>query len=73
MTGYAQGFDFGSAEFGVNFGRYIDSTGGDQFVAQAANTLSNEIHPIDDMRSTADYRRAVAVNLLRRFWADTTS
>jgi len=39
LTGYAQGFDFGSAEVGVNFGRYIDSTGGDQFVAQAANTL----------------------------------
>jgi xanthine dehydrogenase iron-sulfur cluster and FAD-binding subunit A len=30
-----------------------------------------EIAPIDDLRSTADYRRNVAVNLLRRFWTDT--
>lgn len=37
----------------------------------AADALANEIHPIDDLRSTADYRRRVAVNLLRRFWRDT--
>ncbi len=36
-----------------------------------ARALAEEIHPIDDVRSTADYRRGVAVNLLRRFWADT--
>ena len=40
LTGYAQGFDFGNSEFGVDFGRYVDSTGDDHFVAQAANTLA---------------------------------
>lgn len=35
----------------------------------AARILETEIAPIDDMRSTADYRRRVAVNLLRRFWS----
>ena len=33
--------------------------------------LEREIQPIDDLRSSADYRRAVAGNLLRRFWAET--
>jgi xanthine dehydrogenase iron-sulfur cluster and FAD-binding subunit A len=33
--------------------------------------LTDEIAPIDDARSTAEYRRRVAANLLRRFWADT--
>jgi len=37
----------------------------------AVEALAREIQPIDDVRSTADYRRAVAANLLRRFWADT--
>jgi len=37
--------------------------------AQAA--LEREITPIDDVRSTARYRRAVARNLLARFWVET--
>ncbi|MDO8501945.1 MAG: FAD binding domain-containing protein [Gemmatimonadaceae bacterium] len=37
----------------------------------AAEILGHEISPIDDVRSTADYRRRVAQNLLRRFWAET--
>lgn len=40
---------------------------------EAADVLASEIHPIDDVRSTAEYRSAVAVNLLRRFRADTAS
>ena len=40
-------------------------------IDEAAEVLGNEITPIDDVRSTADYRRRVSVNLLRRFWADT--
>src|SRR3954466_9425135 len=40
-------------------------------VDEATETLSAEINPIDDVRSTADYRKRVAVNLLRRFWSDT--
>jgi CO/xanthine dehydrogenase FAD-binding subunit len=31
------------------------------------HALSSEIAPIDDIRSTADYRRRVAVNLVRQF------
>ena len=31
----------------------------------------SEIAPIDDIRSTADYRRRVPTNLLRRFWSET--
>ena len=32
----------------------------------AATTLANEIHPIDDVRSTADYRRVVSARILHR-------
>jgi xanthine dehydrogenase small subunit len=32
----------------------------------AAATLATEIHPIDDVRSTAEYRRAVAARVLHR-------
>ena len=51
-------------EHGLASGRSIDD---------AAATLEREIKPIDDVRSTADYRRRVSVNLLRRFWSDTAS
>ena len=37
-------------------------------IAEAQETLLREITPIDDMRSTAEYRRRVAANLLARFW-----
>jgi xanthine dehydrogenase small subunit len=33
--------------------------------------MASEIAPIDDIRSTADYRRRVAANLLARFWNDS--
>lgn len=36
----------------------------------AQRTLLDEIAPIDDIRSTAEYRRRVAANLLARFWID---
>lgn len=42
-------------------------------IDEAARVLEQEIHPIDDVRSTAEYRRAVSGNLLRRFWADTAT
>ena len=38
---------------------------------EAAEILGAEISPIDDVRSTADYRRRVAMNLLRRFVSET--
>jgi CO/xanthine dehydrogenase FAD-binding subunit len=40
-------------------------------IAEARAALLEEIHPIDDMRSTADYRRRVAANLLEQFWRET--
>jgi len=42
-------------------------------LAEARHVLSGEIHPIDDIRSTAAYRHQVAGNLLERFWRDTES
>jgi len=39
-------------------------------LAEAQRILLEEIAPIDDVRSTAEYRRRVAANLLARFWND---
>ena len=39
----------------------------------AATILGEEIQPIDDVRSTAEYRQIVTANLLRRFWSDTSA
>jgi xanthine dehydrogenase small subunit len=41
-----------------------------QTADHAAETLAAEIHPIDDVRSTADYRRAVASRVLHRLLRD---
>jgi xanthine dehydrogenase small subunit len=38
-------------------------------IEEAQRIFGEEISPIDDIRSTADYRRKVAVNLLRRWWS----
>jgi CO/xanthine dehydrogenase FAD-binding subunit len=40
-------------------------------IAEARRTLEAEIQPIDDLRSTAEYRRRVSANLLEKFWNDT--
>jgi xanthine dehydrogenase small subunit len=45
------------------------SGGGSLADAQAA--LLTEITPIDDVRSTGEYRARVAANLLAQFWKDT--
>jgi CO/xanthine dehydrogenase FAD-binding subunit len=37
----------------------------------AMGVLRDEIAPIDDVRSTAEYRRLVSANLLRRFWTES--
>ncbi len=37
----------------------------------AVRLLDEDIHPIDDLRSTEAYRRDVTANLLRRFWGET--
>jgi xanthine dehydrogenase small subunit len=39
-------------------------------LTDAIRVLSEEITPIDDIRSTADYRRRVAGNLLTAFWQE---
>jgi CO/xanthine dehydrogenase FAD-binding subunit len=44
-----------------------------QGIDAAAAALGAEITPIDDVRSTAEYRRTVAQNLLRQFWAETVT
>jgi CO/xanthine dehydrogenase FAD-binding subunit len=40
-------------------------------VAEAQAALRAEIAPIDDIRSTADYRRDVSANLIADFWTKT--
>ena len=40
-------------------------------VDRALDELRAEIQPIDDVRSTAEYRREVAANLVREFWVRT--
>jgi xanthine dehydrogenase small subunit len=40
-------------------------------ISEAGAILQQEIAPIDDIRSTAAYRRGVAANLLRQFWDAT--
>ncbi|HEU5250054.1 MAG TPA: FAD binding domain-containing protein [Thermoanaerobaculia bacterium] len=40
-------------------------------IAEVRAILEAEIHPIDDLRSSAEYRRRVSGNLLERFWSDT--
>jgi len=40
-------------------------------LAEAQQMLQQEISPIDDIRSTAAYRREVAARLLAKFWMDT--
>jgi CO/xanthine dehydrogenase FAD-binding subunit len=40
-------------------------------IAAAREALLGEIHPIDDIRSTAEYRRRVSANLLEQFWRET--
>jgi xanthine dehydrogenase small subunit len=50
----------------------LDGRAWDDAAAEAAaRTLAREFAPIDDMRASAGYRRAVLVNLLRRFRLET--
>jgi len=39
-------------------------------VEAAAQALAGDYQPLDDLRGSADYRRKVAANLLRRIWAE---
>ena len=40
-------------------------------VDAAKTALANDYQPLSDMRASADYRLAVAQNLLQRFWLET--
>jgi CO/xanthine dehydrogenase FAD-binding subunit len=40
-------------------------------VADAQAALAREITPIDDVRSTREYRAQIAANLLAEFWRNT--
>ena len=47
LTGYSDGVSFDGAALGVSFGRYLDSLGQSQFVAQTATTLgTNNAGPL---------------------------
>lgn len=48
-----------------------DALAGGASIDEAVHVLSKEIKPIDDVRSTAEYRMRVATNLLRQFWEET--
>jgi len=40
-------------------------------IEEATRVLMREITPIDDLRSSAEYRRRVAANLMAQFWRET--
>lgn len=44
-----------------------------QGIDAAADALERDVRPIDDVRSTAAYRRVVTRNLLRQFWRETAA
>jgi xanthine dehydrogenase small subunit len=48
--------------------RAEEALAGGATIEEAARVLEQEITPIDDIRSTATYRRKVAANLLRQGW-----
>ncbi|HEX6746651.1 MAG TPA: xanthine dehydrogenase family protein subunit M [Longimicrobium sp.] len=41
-------------------------------IDEARRILMDEVTPIDDLRSTADYRKRVCANLLARWWTETS-
>ena len=41
LTGYSHGFEFGAADVGVPFARYVNSVGEEQFPAERATTFFN--------------------------------
>jgi xanthine dehydrogenase small subunit len=55
----------------VRLRRTEDALAGGASLAEAQRILQTEISPIDDVRSTAAYRREVSARLLEQFWART--
>jgi xanthine dehydrogenase small subunit len=63
---------FGSvAPTAVRVPRTEAALGSGASLAEAGRLLLGEIAPIDDLRSTAAYRRRVAAALLKQFWEET--
>jgi CO/xanthine dehydrogenase FAD-binding subunit len=58
------------AERVVRLPRTEHALGSGASIADAQRILLTEIQPIDDVRSTAEYRRRVCANLLARFWRE---
>jgi xanthine dehydrogenase small subunit len=48
-----------------------EALAGGKSIDDAIRVLQSEIKPIDDVRSTAEYRLKVASNLVRQFWQET--
>jgi CO/xanthine dehydrogenase FAD-binding subunit len=55
----------------IRASRTEQALAGGASIEDAQRILGQEIAPIDDIRSTAEYRRRVASNLLARFWTET--
>jgi xanthine dehydrogenase small subunit len=55
----------------VRVPRTEDALAAGKTITEARQILQEEISPIDDIRSTAAYRRRVAASLLAAFWTDT--
>jgi len=55
----------------VRLTRTEQALNGGAGIEAALAALAGEITPIDDLRSTAEYRRSVSANLVRQFWSGT--
>lgn len=63
---------FGSVAPTVVLARYASAVlSGGGSIADAQAALTKDITPIDDVRSTGEYRAKVAANLLAQFWKET--
>jgi xanthine dehydrogenase small subunit len=55
----------------VRMSRTEEVLAGGGSLPEAQEVLMSEVQPIDDLRSTAAYRRRVSANLLAQFWSET--
>jgi CO/xanthine dehydrogenase FAD-binding subunit len=55
----------------VRLGATERALAGGASLDDAMIALRGEVKPIDDLRSTAEYRKRVTENLVRRFWSET--
>jgi CO/xanthine dehydrogenase FAD-binding subunit len=55
----------------VRLSRTEEALASGRSIEDAITVLEQEIEPIDDVRSTAEYRLKVAGNLVRQFWQET--